>query len=78
MKKHLHDHGMNYFEHLYHAWKFAAEMILLGLTSLIHGLVPNLYKTKGIERIHDMSAKLKLLGDKPKPKNHKWTQPTDI
>ena len=70
--KHLQDHGMNYLEHLIHAFKFGGEMIGLGLISIIHGFIPSVYQTKGIERIHDMHYKLIKLGNKPKPKNHEW------
>ena len=72
MKDHLKQHRMNYLEHLIHAFKFGGEMIYLGLISIVHGFIPSLFPTKGIDRIHDMHYKLKKLGDKPKSKGHKW------
>ena len=63
---------MNYFEHLWFAWKFAAEMLYLGFVAFLHGTFPWMHETTASDRIHDMHYKLEKLGNKPKPKNHKW------
>ena len=39
---HLSDTGYGYFEHLLRAWKVAGVLI-------VHGLVPNIWKTKASE-----------------------------
>ena len=70
--KHLKDHDMNYFEHLYFAWKFGAELFYLGIIAMIHGLLPWTHETTVSNRIIDMAEKLIKLGRKPKPKNHEW------
>ena len=39
---HLSETGYGYFEHLFRAWKVAGIL-------LVHGLVPNIWKTKASE-----------------------------
>ena len=70
--KHLDDHQMNYFEHLWFAWKFAFELFYLGIIAMIHGLLPWTHETTVSDRIIDMATKLNKLGGKPKRKGHKW------
>ena len=41
---HIKTSRMGYFHHLLHAAKFGFQMIYLGLTSLVHALVPTWFK----------------------------------
>ena len=43
--QHLNDIGMNYFSHLFRAWRIAGILI-------VHGMLPNVWSTKASELLH--------------------------
>ncbi len=63
---------MNYFQHLWFAFKFGLELFWLGIIAIEHGLLPMCHQTTVSDRILDMAEKLKELKGKPKPKGHEW------
>ena len=43
--QHLKDTGMNYFSHLFRAWKIAGILV-------VHGVFPGVWMTKASELLH--------------------------
>tara|TARA_R110002012_G_scaffold21221_6_gene74460 strand:- start:626 stop:799 length:174 start_codon:yes stop_codon:yes gene_type:complete len=43
--RHLKDHGLNYFQHMYVAFYYAANLAIMLIAAIIHGIIPFVLKT---------------------------------
>ena len=54
--KHLKDKNLTYFQHLRVAWILAFQLLLLSLTSLVHGMLPFIFSSStsnGLKKLNE-------------------------
>jgi hypothetical protein len=56
MNKHLEEVNESYFVHLFHAWKFAFNMIGGGVACFVHGLMPSCFTTTASETVEKLNS----------------------
>jgi hypothetical protein len=53
-KEHLNEDNETYFQHMWIALKILITMLVTGVSCLIHGLIPGLFKKTGSNQITKM------------------------
>ena len=53
-KKHLHDAGESYTQHLLFALSFAMKMLVAGMQCFLHALIPGIFKASGSNAIKEL------------------------
>ena len=57
-KKHLHNAGESYTQHLLFASSIALKMLIAGMQCFLHGLIPGIFKTSGSNTIKELYNKI--------------------
>jgi hypothetical protein len=55
--KHLKDQNLSYSKHLKFAWIISAQLFLLAIVGIIHGLIPYIFPTWVSAEIHKINEK---------------------
>jgi hypothetical protein len=55
---HLEEISMNFYEHLFRAWRNGVKSIYAGIILMIHGLFPDCFIHTGSDMIHDINLEL--------------------
>ena len=53
-KKHLHDAGESYTQHLLFALNIAMKMLVAGMQCFLHALIPGIFKASGSNTIKEL------------------------
>ena len=53
-KKHLHDAGESYTQHLLFALSIAMKMLVAGMQCFLHALIPRIFKASGSNAIKEL------------------------
>ena len=53
-KKHLHDAGKSYTQHLLFALSIAMKMLVAGMQCFLHALIPGIFKASGSNAIKEL------------------------
>ena len=53
-KKHLHDAGESYTQHLLFALSIAMKMLVTGMQCFLHALIPGIFKASGSNAIKEL------------------------
>lgn len=57
-KKHLHDAGESYTQHLLFASSIALKMLIASMQCFLHALIPGIFKTSGSNTIKELYNKI--------------------